>query len=278
MKTTNISELLNTYRQKTPDAEGLLAYVLRTSRVSLRTWPEQVLQVDQLLAFEALIARRLQGEPFAYLVGFKEFWSLNFRVNSHVLIPRPETELLVEQVLLFGSDQEDPLQVLELGTGSGAISIALAHEKPDWKITALDYSLEALSVAKQNAEILSCPQIEFLRSDWFSEISARIQAYHVIVGNPPYLAATDPHLTEDGLKYEPKTALISGEEGLADINGIIVQAPDYLKVGGRLYLEHGCEQGKAVREIFQRAGFQTVETLQDIAGHERVTYGVRPIC
>jgi release factor glutamine methyltransferase len=213
-----------------------------------------------------LLARRARGEPIAYLVGTKGFWSLELEVTSGVLIPRPETELVVELALARLGDTD---RVLDLGTGSGAIALAIAKERPRCRVTASDVSATALDIARHNAARLSL-DARFIESDWFSAIEGR---FDVIVCNPPYVAADDPHL--GALVYEPRGALVAGHDGLGALRRVIADAPQHLVESGALIVEHGSTQGTAVRELFARAGFVAIATHRDLAGHERVTAGRR---
>lgn len=249
------------------DAEVLLGFVLGQSRTYLYTWPERELSATQQSLLEELVARRASGTPVAYLVGEREFWSLPLQVNEHTLIPRPETELLVEQAL---ARLPRSGRALDLGTGTGAIALALVSERPDAEIWAVDASLEALKVARANVERLGLP-VQLVHSDWFAQVSG--QRFHLIVSNPPYIAEADPHLGQGDVRFEPLTALASGRDGLADIRQIVARAPAHLHPGGWLLFEHGYDQGAPVRELLTRAGFSGVETVQDYGGNDRVTLG-----
>lgn len=249
------------------DAEVLLGFVLGQSRTYLYTWPERELSATQQSLLEELVARRASGTPVAYLVGEREFWSLPLQVNEHTLIPRPETELLVEQAL---ARLPRSGRALDLGTGTGAIALALVSERPDAEIWAVDASLEALKVARANVERLGLP-VQLVHSDWFAQVSG--QRFHLIVSNPPYIAEADPHLGQGDVRFEPLTALASGRDGLADIRQIVARAPAHLHPGGWLLFEHGYDQGAPVRELLTRAGFSSVETVQDYGGNDRVTLG-----
>jgi len=271
-----IAELLSEARQlPLEDAPLLLAHVLGKDRAWLFAWPEYQLDETQLEQYRQLLERRRRGEPLAYLTGHREFWSLDLEVSPAVLIPRPETELLVELAL----DLELPEQtrVLELGTGSGAIAIALAGERPGWKITATDASTAALDIARRNAARHQTSNILFARGHWYQALP-RDRTYRLILGNPPYVMAGDPHLLEDGLPWEPPEALAAGSDGLADLRIIIGEAPAHLLPGGWLLVEHGFDQGKAVRDLFGGAGFTQVVTRQDLGGQDRVTLGCYPPC
>lgn len=249
------------------DAEVLLGFVLQQSRTYLYTWPERELTESQQGLLKDLVTRRAQGVPVAYLVGEREFWSLPLQVNEHTLIPRPETELLVEQALTRLPSQG---RVLDLGTGTGAIALAIASERPDAEVWAVDASMDALAVARANTERLGL-KVQMLHSDWFSRLDG--QRFHLVVSNPPYIAEGDPHLARGDVRFEPITALASGSDGLTDIRTIIAQAPDHLYPGGWLLFEHGYDQGPSVRELLKTAGFDAVETFRDYGGNDRVTLG-----
>ena len=220
--------------------------------------------------YKSLVERRARGEPVAYLNGQKEFWSLALAVTPDVLIPRPETELLVEEVLarVRPSRRAD---ILELGTGSGAIAVALASELPHCAIVATDLSAAALSVAEHNRQKLALENIAFCLGHWFQAVSSR--RFDLIVANPPYIAADDPHLGQGDLRFEPTAALVSPPDGLTDLGLIITGAPAHLNAGGMLLLEHGYEQAAAVRDLFKRNRFVSVATRRDFGGNERVTGG-----
>jgi release factor glutamine methyltransferase len=248
-----------------------LAYILGVTRAYLHAFPERVLTDKEQHEWNDLLEKHRQGVPTAYLTGHKEFWSLDLLVTPDTLIPRSETELLVECIL---SKQHSPIQrVADLGTGSGAIALALAHEKPHWQIDATDISHAALEVAKSNAVHLNLNHVKFYQGDWFSALPAAL--FDVIVSNPPYIADGDPYLQETVLHYEPRSALISAENGLKDLEYIIETAPGYLKEEGWLFLEHGFQQGETVRRIFLKKGYNSVSTQHDLAGLDRVTFGQR---
>jgi release factor glutamine methyltransferase len=250
------------------DAELLLAHALGVGRSHLRAHPETALDASQAHRYKNLIDARHRGEPIAYLTGEREFWSLVLKVTPATLIPRPETELLVEQALGLIPMATD-WDILDLGTGSGAIALAIAKERPRCRITATDTSPEALAVASDNARALHIPNVEFLQGDWFAPVSA--QRFQMIVSNPPYIAAADPHLTQGDLRFEPQRALCSGSDGLDDIRRIATQAPRHLRPNGHLLLEHGYDQGAVVRELLQAAGFSGARSIRDLAGHERIS-------
>lgn len=251
------------------DAEILLAHAMGKSRTWLKTWPEHLLSQDQVCRFEDFIRRRRQSEPTAYIVGEQEFWSLTLKVTRDTLIPRPETEVLVEQALQRIPEGEN-YNVADLGTGSGAIALAVASERPHATVWALDMSEPALTVAAVNAEKNKVKNVTFEQNNWLSDWKHGL--LDMIVSNPPYVAPNDPHLAD--LVYEPVTALVAEDKGLSDIQHIAQQAIEHLKPGGSLLFEHGYDQGQAVREILQQAGFEQIVTVKDYAAQDRVTLGV----
>ena len=252
------------------DAQLLLAHSLQKEISYLLAWQEVVPDLPQQTLFQGYLVQREQGIPVAYLLGYKEFWSLPFAVTPDVLIPRPETELLVEQVLEYCQTLEQA-RILELGTGSGAIAIALAKEIPNASITASDISSAALDIARKNAQTLNQQRIEFVLSDWFTAIP--LNTFDIIVSNPPYIEAADEHL-KGAIRHEPMTALVSGADGLDAIRVIISEAKAYLQNGGALMLEHGYKQGKQIRKLFAASGYKQARTIRDYAGNERVTTGI----
>lgn len=253
------------------DAEALLSAVTGKSTASLIAAADRPLLERAVGDFRALVERRARGEPVAYLLGQKEFWSLALIVTPDVLIPRPETELLVEEVLARVSRRKTAT-ILELGTGSGAIALALASELPQCAIVATDISDAALSVAKGNAQKLALARIEFCAGDWFDAVAAR--RFDLIVANPPYIAPDDPHLAQGDVSFEPGAALVSADHGLADLERIIIGAGGSLNAGGTLLLEHGYDQAAAVRARLRQHGFVSITTRRDLGGHERVSWGV----
>lgn len=252
------------------DAEILLCHVLKKNRAYLYAHGEQILETSSYQLFDSLIAKRFEGMPVAYLTHEREFWSLPLYVTSDTLIPRPETELLIELALQLINKKQN-CSVLELGTGTGAISIALATEKPQWKILAADISKPALCVAKKNIERHQTNNITLIQSNWFQAISN--QTFDLIISNPPYLAEHDPHQHQGDLRFEPKQALVSGQDGLDDIKKIIKASRNYLVPGGLLLLEHGYNQANDVTKYFIREEYHQVRSWQDTAGLDRVSAG-----
>ena len=251
------------------DAELLLAYCLGKSQTHLYTWPEKEVNESQINCFKALINKRLDDYPVAYLVGMISFWTLDFIVTPDVLIPRPETELLVETALEIIKDIDHP-QILDLGTGSGAIALALASERPDAEITATDYSKASLAIAAQNAINNNLEkQLTFIKSDWFNDIKPN--QFDLIISNPPYIDATDPHLLKT-IRHEPQHALVASKKGFQDIEIIIENSPCYLKKNSWLILEHGYTQGHQTLELFNQHGsFTNAHTKTDLANNPRLS-------
>jgi release factor glutamine methyltransferase len=257
------------------DARVLLQHVLGCDRAWLAAHAGDELAREHADAFFALAKRRREGEPVAYLVGHREFWGLDLAVTPAVLIPRPETETLVEAALArLPSDR--PTRVLDLGTGSGAIALAIARERPRAEVTATDVSPDALEIARGNAARLGLRNVAFLRSDWYASLPAPAEAFDAIVSNPPYIAPDDPHLTEGDLRFEPRAALTPGSTGLSALAAIVAGAPGRLAPGGLLAVEHGYDQSEAVRGLFASAGLRSVEALRDLAGVWRVVLGREP--
>lgn len=255
------------------DCEVLLSHVLDESRTYLYTWPEKKLTDQQQRCFFALFDRRFLGEPIAHLTGEKEFWSLSLLVNNATLIPRPETELLVELALSLLPEDNSVAQynVADLGTGTGAIACAIATEKPHWRVWAYEKYFDALELAQANQKKLSIQNLSVQQSDWFDQVGDR--KFHLIVSNPPYIDTRDIHLQQGDVRYEPRTALVAGDNGLSDIAHIIQQAANYLFDGGFLLVEHGYQQADAVKKLFQQYHFSEVFTATDMAGHPRVSAG-----
>ncbi|WP_278959182.1 peptide chain release factor N(5)-glutamine methyltransferase [Aquipseudomonas alcaligenes] len=251
------------------DAELLLAAVLGKPRSYLRTWPEHEPGAEQLAAFAALLERRRMGEPVAYILGHQGFWSLDLEVAPHTLIPRPDTELLVETALQLAPATSQRL--LDLGTGSGAIALALASERAGWQVIGVDRIAEAVALAERNRQRLKLGNAEFRQSSWFDGLAG--ERFDLILSNPPYIAADDRHLGEGDVRFEPLSALVAGVDGLDDIRQIIAQAPRHLQAGGWLLLEHGYDQAEAVRELLAAAGFTAVDSRRDLGGHQRISLG-----
>jgi len=251
------------------DARILLRYVLQCAPAHLMSSPEQSLSGQEWSAYQATVERRAAGEPVAYLTGQREFYGYPFFVTPAVLIPRPETELLVELAVAYFVDRPRT-RVLDLGTGSGALAVTLAKELPAADVTAVDRSREALQIAMANAINLHA-SVSFVQSDWFSKLNG--DHFQLIVANPPYIAAADPHLHEGDVRFEPPGALIGGPQGLDDLGVIVAQSPYYLDAGGWLFLEHGYDQAAQVRALLTDAGFAHIESWRDMADIERVTGG-----
>jgi release factor glutamine methyltransferase len=249
------------------DAEILLAFVLDRPRSYLFSHASEKPDEERFHIFTGIVQRRIQGEPVAYITGRREFWSMDLVVNRHTLIPRPETEVLVEQALARLAPR--PSTVLDLGTGSGAIALALARERPGDRVSATDLSAEALGVARYNAARLQISNVEFLQGDWFLAVTNR--RFDLIVSNPPYVAAGDPHLELDGLPYEPQAALVAGLQGLDCLRHLVSQAPSHLLPGGQLLLEHGYDQAEAVADLLAANGFEDIRRHSDLGGIARVS-------
>lgn len=252
------------------EIQCLLQHVLNVPRAWLLAHSERYPNETEQIRYHELLQRRLRGEPVAYLLGEREFFGIMFKVTPATLIPRPETELLVE-LALPRIPQQGLCRVLDLGTGSGAIALTLAHARPDIEVLGCDTSTTALAVAHANARQLAIANAAFIYSDWFEALTA--QKFNIIVSNPPYIAADDPHLARGDVRFEPISALVSGDDGLRDIRHITAHAPDYLEPGGWLLLEHGYDQAAQVRELLQQAGFDVVFSACDLAGIERVSGG-----
>ncbi|MCU7875250.1 MAG: peptide chain release factor N(5)-glutamine methyltransferase [Candidatus Thiodiazotropha sp. (ex Lucinoma borealis)] len=252
------------------EAALLLCHLLDKPRSYLFAWPEKTLTPDQYKRYIALIEQRLSGTPIAYITGVREFWSMTLQVSPDTLIPRPETELLVERSLYHLQGRSQP-RLADLGTGSGAIALALASERPDAQIHATDLSAKALTLARENAASHSLNQVIFFHGSWCNALPTGV-SYDLIVSNPPYIEEDDLHLTQGDLPREPSTALVSGSDGLSDIRLIIQQATaGRLKGGGWLLLEHGYQQATEVHELLRKAGLAEIATHQDLAGQPRIT-------
>lgn len=254
------------------DAEILLSKVLEKNRTYLRAWPEQILSQEQHNSFHVLLKKRIQGQPIAYITGHKEFWSRDFIINHHVLVPRPETELLVELALNLIPDNQIGT-VLDLGTGSGAIGLTIAAERPAINVIATDISQGALEVAKANARQHKIDNIQFLLSHWFKQLDN--QQFGLVLSNPPYIDAADPHLNQGDVRFEPENALIAKRNGLQDIIEIAEAARCHLLPGGYLLVEHGYNQKQQVQSIFQQSNYTNIKNYCDLAGQPRITSGQR---
>jgi release factor glutamine methyltransferase len=240
---------------------------MEKSRAYLKAWPEKQIESAQQQLFQSLLSRRIKGEPIAYILGEKSFWDFSLKINSATLIPRPETELIIETICNQFTNK--PLNILDLGTGSGAIAIALARERPEFNILATDISTQAIEVAKQNAHLNQVKNIHFRQSHWFKEIH---ESFDIIVSNPPYIEENDPHLTQGDLRFEPGIALSSGLDGLDAIREIISKSKDRLRPNSLLLLEHGYQQAAPIKQIFDRDGrYNNIYCLQDLSGLDRVT-------
>lgn len=251
------------------DTELLLCHVLGKPRTYLYTWPEHRLLPDEIAGFDALFTRRAQGEPIAYLIGRREFWSLSLKVSGATLIPRPETELLV--ALALALPLGDAALVADLGTGTGAVALALASERPLWQISAVDVFPGAVALAECNRRELGFDNVRIFQSDWFSALAG--SRFDLVVSNPPYVDEADTHLQQGDVRFEPASALVAPDSGFGDLALIIQNAGEHLNAGGWLLLEHGWQQGDMVRQLMKQAGFLAVTTHLDLAGRERVTVG-----
>lgn len=253
------------------EAEILLAHTLEQTRTFLRTWPERTVEAKILAAFQALIEKRCQGTPVAYLTGEREFWDMTLKVSPDTLIPRPETETLVELAL-----EKIPLdaawRIADLGTGSGAIALAIARERPQCQLVATDTSTAALAIAQENAQRFNIDSIRFAEGPWCEPLAN--EPFEMIVSNPPYVHPDDPHLQQGDLRFEPLTALQSGLDGLADIRHICTAVGQHLRPPGWLLLEHGYGQGSAVAAILRELKYQQIQTVKDLAQNDRVSMGI----
>jgi len=262
------------------DAEVLLAYSLNKNRTWLATWPDKELKENQSQVFNELLKRRENGEPVAHITGTREFWSLDLNISKDTLIPRPETELMIEEIINT-YPQTSNINCLDLGTGSGAIALALASERPGWTITATDKSIAALDMAKHNAQRLQLNNIHFICGSWFDALSdepatGQSRLFDIIASNPPYIPLLDPHLSEGDVRFEPISALASGEDGLDDIRQICQQAQKHMKSGALLIIEHGFDQKAQLHEIFMDSGYKNIQQFSDLSGQSRLTCGIKP--
>ncbi|WP_411752101.1 peptide chain release factor N(5)-glutamine methyltransferase [Serratia sp. (in: enterobacteria)] len=255
------------------DAEILLGFVTGRARTYLLAFGETPLTAEQVEQLTVLLSRRERGEPVAYLVGEREFWSLPLSVSPATLIPRPDTECLVE--LALERLPATPCAILDLGTGTGAIALALASERPDCQLTGIDLQPEAVALAQHNAQKLAINNARFLQGSWFTPVAG--QKFALIASNPPYIDEADPHLGQGDVRFEPGSALVAADHGLADLASIVQQAADYLEPQGWLLLEHGWQQGENVRTLLNAAGFIAVATHRDYGGNDRVTLGQKPL-
>ncbi len=268
--TSSVEQLSSLSDSAQLDSELLLCSVLNKPRTYLRTWPEVTLLNEELENFNCLIQRRIKGEPIAHILGECGFWSLNLKVTPDTLIPRPDTERLVELALDIIPAQAQ-WKILDLGTGTGAIGLSLAKEKPECIITATDQSTAALDIARQNAKNNQISNIEFIQSNWFEKLAN--QKFDMIVSNPPYICDNDPHLKQGDVRFEPLPALISGAEGLNDIRAIIKDSQKHLKAGAALLIEHGFNQADAVCALLKECNFSQVTDFKDYNDNPRVAVG-----
>lgn len=269
-----IAQLLNDAKHHVSDIDArlLLQHALQVSSVFLATYSDEIVNVQKITCFYSLLERRINGEPIAYIIGQREFYDLTFHVTPAVLIPRPETETLVE-LALASIPMDRSYIVLDLGTGSGAIALTLAKHRPLAQVMAIDLSAEALEVAQMNATLLEVDNVHFTLGDWFQGVAGQ---YNLIVSNPPYVAIGDPHLDQGDLRFEPQIALSAPDDGIACIRTIIAQAPQFLCAGGQLLLEHGYNQAAQCRQLLaQEASFINIFSYPDLAGILRVTGGQR---
>ncbi|MDO6837399.1 peptide chain release factor N(5)-glutamine methyltransferase [Pseudoalteromonas carrageenovora] len=254
------------------DAQVLLLHILQKPRSYLFTWPEHVLSNEQQSQFNVFLQRRLKGEPVAHITGLREFWSLSLEVNATTLIPRPDTETLVECALNLA--MLDTAKVLDLGTGTGAIALALGCEMPNWQIVAVDRVTEAVALANKNQQRLGINNVDVKQSNWFSALQG--ERFNLIVTNPPYIEQDDIHLNQGDVRFEPLSALVADDAGMSDIKQIITQSRDYLLSSGYLLIEHGFEQAEAVRHLFKEMAFINIKTVKDFGNNDRVTLAQWP--
>ena len=255
------------------DTELLLCHCLNVDRTWLKIWPDHQLQDAEIAEFDQLFTRRLRGEPVAFIVGTQGFWTLDLCVSPHTLIPRPETELIVEQALQLALPEAS--QVLDLGTGTGAIALALATERPEWQIVGVDVQPQAVELAEHNRRLHQLNNVSIFQSDWFSALASAqpSKKFDLIVSNPPYIESEDSHLLAGDVRFEPASALVAGIDGLDDLRLIIGQSSGFLQQAGWLMVEHGYNQGALVRDLFVAAGFQSVNTYADYNQLDRITLG-----
>ncbi|MDO6464159.1 peptide chain release factor N(5)-glutamine methyltransferase [Pseudoalteromonas carrageenovora] len=254
------------------DAQVLLLHILQKPRSYLFTWPEHALSNEQQSQFNVFLQRRLKGEPVAHITGLREFWSLSLEVNATTLIPRPDTETLVECALNLA--MLDTAKVLDLGTGTGAIALALGCEMPNWQIIAVDRVTEAVALANKNQQRLGINNVDVKQSNWFSALQG--ERFNLIVTNPPYIEQDDIHLNQGDVRFEPLSALVADDAGMSDIKQIITQSRDYLLSSGYLLIEHGFEQAEAVRHLFKEMAFINIKTVKDFGNNDRVTLAQWP--
>ena len=254
------------------DTQVLLLHILQKPRSYLFTWPEHTLSNEQQSQFNVFLQRRLKGEPVAHITGLREFWSLSLEVNATTLIPRPDTETLVECALNMA--MPDTAKVLDLGTGTGAIALALGSEMPNWEIVAVDRVIDAVALAKKNQQRLGINNVNVKQSNWFSALQG--ERFNLIVTNPPYIEQNDIHLNQGDVRFEPLSALVADDAGMSDIKQIIAQSRDYLLSSGYLLIEHGFEQAEAVRHLFKDMAFINIKTVKDFGDNDRVTLAQWP--
>lgn len=257
------------------DVELLLAHSLNKDRTYLFTWHDKIVAEENVTVFNALLARRLSGEPIAYILGQQEFWDLKLHTAQHTLIPRADTETLIEWVLELADQLPESAHVIDLGTGTGAIALALANEFPHWQVQGVDLVPEAVALAKSNAILNNLERVQFFQSRWFDQvgIGGNHDSFDLIVSNPPYIDPLDEHLSQGDVRFEPKSALVADNKGLADLELIAQQSREYLVKGGWLLMEHGYDQQQAVQDILIDLGYQQVATRIDLGGNPRITGG-----
>jgi release factor glutamine methyltransferase len=254
----------------TLDVELLLAHSLGKDRTYLFTWSDRFVTEKEELTFKALFSRRLEGEPIAYILERQAFWDLNLKTAEHTLIPRADTETLIEWVLEIGDSLPDSARVIDLGTGTGAIALSLAHEFSHWDVQGVDLVPKAVELAQHNAKLNNLDRVRFFQSSWFDRVEGR---FDLIVSNPPYIDPEDEHLSQGDVRFEPLSALVAKNKGLADLELIADQSRSYLLEGGWLLMEHGYDQQQAVQQLLNRLGYQQVSTRIDLGGNPRITGG-----